>query len=81
MSSTLLEQYIRLQSAVAQYASDLRERVREEAGQTTVEWLVIMVGLTALATALVGAGIWTQVAQGIAQAVGTLISKTVGHAV
>jgi hypothetical protein len=81
MSSTLLEQYIRLQSAVAQYASDLRQRVREEAGQTTVEWLVIMVGLTALATALVGAGIWTQVAQGIAQAVGTLISKTVGHAV
>jgi hypothetical protein len=81
MSSTLLEQYIRLQSAVAQYASDLRERVREEAGQTTVEWLVIMVGLTALATALVGAGIWTQVAQGIANAVGTLISKTIGHAV
>jgi hypothetical protein len=56
MSSTLLEQYIRLQSAITQYASDLRERVSEEAGQTTVEWLVIMVGLTALATALVGAG-------------------------
>ncbi|HSS39946.1 MAG TPA: hypothetical protein VLT58_14360 [Polyangia bacterium] len=81
MSSTLLEQYIRLQSAIAQYASDLRERVNEEAGQTTVEWLVIMVGLTALATALVGAGNWTQVAQGIANAVGTLISKTIGHAV
>ena len=29
MSSTLLEQYIRLQSAITQYASDLRERVRE----------------------------------------------------
>ena len=56
MSSTLLEQYIRLQSAITQYASDLRERVSEEAGQTTVEWLVIMVGLTALATALVGRG-------------------------
>jgi hypothetical protein len=55
--------------------------VSEETGQTTVEWLVIMVGLTALATALVGAGIWTQVAQGIASAVGTLISKTIGHAV
>jgi hypothetical protein len=81
MSSTLLEQYIRLQSAITQYASDLRRRINEEAGQTTVEWLVIMVGLTALATALVGAGIWTQVAQGIANAVGTLISKTIGHAV
>jgi len=81
MSSTLLEQYIRLQSAIAQYASDLRERVSEEAGQTTVEWLVIMVGLTALATALVGAGIWGTVAQGIANAVGSLIQTTVGHAV
>jgi hypothetical protein len=81
MSSTLLEQYIRLQTAVSQYASDLRERMREEAGQTTVEWLVIMVGLTALATALVGAGIWTSVAQGIASAVSSLISKTIGHAV
>ena len=29
MSSTLLEQYIRLQTAVSQYASDLRERMRE----------------------------------------------------
>ena len=81
MSSTLLEQYIRLQTAVAQYASDLRERVREEAGQTTVKWLVIMVGLTALAAALAGAGIWTQVAQGIAKAVGSLIQTTIGHAV
>src|SRR6476469_7058059 len=81
MSSTLLEQYIRLQSAITQYASDLRQRVSEEAGQTTVEWLGIMVGLPALATALVGAGIGTQVAQGIANAVGTLISKTIGHAV
>jgi len=81
MSSTLLEQYIRLHTAITHYASDLRERVSEEAGQTTVEWLVIMVGLTALATALVGAGIWTTVAQGIASAVGSLIKTTVGHAV
>src|SRR5215213_35560 len=42
---------------------------------------VIMVGLTALALALVGAGVWTNVAQGIAKAVGDLITKTVGHAV
>jgi hypothetical protein len=55
--------------------------MREQAGQTTVEWLVIMVGLTALALALVGAGVWTNVAQGIAKAVGDLITKTVGHAV
>jgi hypothetical protein len=81
MSDQLLEQYVRIHTAVTQYVADLRERMREEAGQTTVEWLVIMVGLTALALALVGAGVWTSVAQGIAKAVGDLITKTVGHAV
>jgi hypothetical protein len=81
MSSTLLEQYIRIQIAVTEYASDLRERLREEAGQTTVEWLVIMVGLTALAAALAGKGVWGDVASGIASAVGSLIKTTIGHAV
>ena len=81
MSNQLLEQYVRIHTAVTEYVSELRERMREQAGQTTVEWLVIMVGLTALALALVGAGVWTSVAQGIAKAVGDLITKTVGHAV
>jgi hypothetical protein len=81
MSNHLLEQYVRMQTAVTEYVAELRERMREQAGQTTVEWLVIMVGLTALALALVGAGVWTSVAQGIAKAVGDLITKTVGHAV
>ena len=81
MSNQLLEQYVRIHTAVTQYVAELRERMREQAGQTTVEWLVIMVGLTALALALVGAGVWTSVAQGIAKAVGDLITKTVGHAV
>ena len=81
MSNQLLEQYVRIHTAVTEYVAELRERMREQAGQTTVEWLVIMVGLTALALALVGAGVWTSVAQGIAKAVGDLITKTVGHAV
>jgi hypothetical protein len=81
MSNQLLEQYVRMQTAITEYVAELRERMREQAGQTTVEWLVIMVGLTALALALVGAGVWTSVAQGIAKAVGDLITKTVGHAV
>jgi hypothetical protein len=80
MSSTLLEQFVRMQTAVTEYVADLRERMREEAGQTTVEWLVIMVGLTALAAALVTGGVWTSVAQGIAKAVGDLVSKVVTHA-
>ena len=77
MSNQLLEQYIRMQTAVA----ELRDRIRDEAGQTTVEWLVIMVGLTALAAALVGSGVWTSVATGIADAVSSLIKSTIGHAV
>jgi hypothetical protein len=81
MSSTLLEQYLRIQIAVTEYVSDLRERMREEAGQTTVEWLVIMVGLTALAAALTAGGIWSSVASGIASAVESLIETTIGHAV
>ena len=81
MSSTLLEQYLRLQIAVTEYVSDLHQRIREERGQTTVEWLVIMVGLTALAAALVAGGVWDSVAKGIASAIGSVISKVVGHAI
>jgi hypothetical protein len=81
VSSTLLEQYVRIQIAVTEYVSDLRERMREEGGQTTVEWLVIMVGLTALAAALTAGGIWSSVASGIASAVESLIKTTIGHAV
>ena len=60
MSDTLLEQYVRTQNAVIQFAQDVRERMREERGQTTVEWLVIMVGLVALAGVLAGPGMWTR---------------------
>ena len=81
MSSTLLEQYVRIQIAVTEYVADLRERMREEGGQTTVEWLVIMVGLTALAAALTAGGIRSSVASGIASAVESLIKTTIGHAV
>jgi Flp pilus assembly pilin Flp len=80
MATQLLEQYVRLQIAVTEYAADLRERMDDESGQTTVEWLVIMVGLTALAVALVASGVWDNVAKGIASAVKTVIDKTVGHA-
>ena len=58
MSDKLLEQYVRTQNAVHFFPQDVRERMREERGQTTVEWLVIMVGLIALAGVLAGAGMW-----------------------
>ena len=56
MSDKLLEQYVRTQNAVHFFPQDVRERMREERGQTTVEWLVIMVGLIALAGVLAGLG-------------------------
>jgi Flp pilus assembly pilin Flp len=75
MSSTLLEQFIRLQVAVHEYASNMRERVREEAGQTTVEWLVIMVGLVALGGALAAAGVWGGVVKSITGEFSDIIGK------
>ena len=49
--------------------------MREQAGQTTVEWLVIMVGLVALAGVLAGSGIWTDVANALGDAFTTLINN------
>jgi Flp pilus assembly pilin Flp len=75
MSSVVLEQYVRTQAAVSQFAQDVRDRMREQAGQTTVEWLVIMVGLVALAGVLAGSGIWTDVANALGDAFTTLINN------
>ena len=75
MSSVVLEQYVRAQTAVSQFAQDVRDRMREQAGQTTVEWLVIMVGLVALAGVLAGSGIWTDVANALGDASTTLINN------
>lgn len=75
MSSVVLEQYVGAQVAVTQFAEALRERMREQAGQTTVEWLVIMVGLVALAGVLAGSGIWTDVANALGDAFTTLINN------
>ena len=75
MSSVVLEQYVRAQAAVSQFAQDVRDRMREQAGQTTVEWLVIMVGLVALAGVLAGSGIWTDVANALGDAFTTLINN------
>lgn len=75
MSSVVLEQYVRAQAAANQFAQDVRDRMREQAGQTTVEWLVIMVGLVALAGVLAGSGIWTDVANALGDAFTTLINN------
>jgi Flp pilus assembly pilin Flp len=53
----------------------MRERMREEAGQTTVEWLVIMVGLVALGGALAAAGVWGGVVKSITGEFSDIIGK------
>jgi Flp pilus assembly pilin Flp len=73
MSSVIFEQYVR--ATVTKLAHDLRERMREQRGQTTVEWLVIMVGLVALAGVLAGSGIWNDVATALGDAFTTLIGN------
>jgi Flp pilus assembly pilin Flp len=80
MSDKLLEQYIRTQTAIRHFADDMRERVREQSGQTTVEWLVIMVGLIALAGVLAGADLWNGVGKSLTKAFADLIDKIVGKA-
>jgi Flp pilus assembly pilin Flp len=78
MSNALLEQYVKAQVALTQFAFDLRERMREQRGQTTVEWLVIMVGLIALAGVLAQQNVWQNVGKSIAGAFSGLIDKVGG---
>jgi hypothetical protein len=69
MSSMLLRQFVRIQIA----ATEARDRLQEQTGQTTVEWLVIMVGITSLAAAFAAANVW----DGVAKAVTGTFSKIV----
>jgi Flp pilus assembly pilin Flp len=81
MSDKLLEQYIRTQTAARHLATTVREHVREQSGQTTVEWLVIMVGLIALAGVLAGASVWQGVATALAKAFSDLLGKVSGKSI
>jgi hypothetical protein len=58
VSSRLLHLGIRGRLLVADLASGLRTRARSERGQTTVEWIAVMVALVALVTVLWGGDIW-----------------------
>lgn len=78
MSNQLLEQYVRIQVAINGFISDLHERMREQRGQTTVEWLAIMVGLVALAGALAISSVWKDIGDAIGKAVTTLINNATG---
>jgi hypothetical protein len=75
VSDRLLELGIRGRRLVADLAPRLLARARSARGQTTVEWIVVMVGLTALVTALAGKDVWQQAGRLIVEAVDSILSK------
>lgn len=76
MSERLVEFGIRGQQLAADLASGLLARARDARGQTTIEWLAVMVGFTALVTILAGDDIWKQAGQAIVDAVNAILGQT-----
>jgi hypothetical protein len=76
VSERLVEFGIRGRQLAADLASGLQARARDARGQTTIEWLAIMVGFTALVTILAGDDIWKQAGQAIVDAVNGILGQT-----
>lgn len=76
MSERLVEFGIRGQQLAADLASGLLARARDARGQTTIEWLVVMVGFTALVTILAGDDVWKQAGRAIVGAVNAILGQT-----
>ena len=76
MSERLVEFGIRGRQLAADLASRLLARARDARGQTTIEWLAVMVGFTALVTILAGDDIWKQAGQAIVDAVNAILGQT-----
>jgi hypothetical protein len=60
----------------ADLASALVSRVREQRGQTTIEWIALMVGLATLVTILAGRNIWHQAGDAIVDAVNGIFGSS-----
>jgi hypothetical protein len=75
VSNRLLALGIRGQLLAADLARSLTARARETRGQTTIEWLALMVGFTALVTILAGADVWQKAGKAIVEAVDGIFSK------
>jgi hypothetical protein len=76
VSERLVEFGIRGRRLAADLASGLMARARDGRGQTTIEWLAVMVGFTALVTILAGDDIWKQAGQAIVDAVNAILGQT-----
>ena len=75
MRTRLLALGIRGQLLAADIARGLKARARDARGQTTIEWLALMVGFTALVTILGGADVWPKAGKAIVEAVNGIFSK------
>jgi hypothetical protein len=73
--SRLLALGIRGQLLAADLGRGLKERVQDARGQTTIEWLALMVGFTALVTVLAGDDVWQKAGKAIVEAVNGIFSK------
>jgi hypothetical protein len=76
VSERLVEFGIRSRLEAADLASRLLARARCARGQTTVEWLAIMVGFTALVTILAGDDIWREAGKAVVDAVNGILGDT-----
>jgi hypothetical protein len=76
VSERLVELGIRSRLKAADLASRLLARARSARGQTTVEWLAIMVGFTALVTILAGDDIWREAGKAVVDAVNGILGDT-----
>jgi hypothetical protein len=75
VSERLVEIGIRGRQAAADLASGLLARARCARGQTTIEWLAVMVGFTALVTILAGDDVWKQAGKAIVDAVNAILGE------
>jgi hypothetical protein len=71
----LLALGVRGQLLAADLGRGLKARVRDTRGQTTIEWLALMVGFTALVTILAGDDVWPKAGKAIVEAVNGIFSK------
>jgi hypothetical protein len=75
VSTRLLALGVRGQLLAADLARSLKARAVETRGQTTIEWLALMVGFTALVTILAGDDVWPKAGKAIVEAVDGIFSK------
>jgi hypothetical protein len=71
----LLALGVRGQLVAAGVARSLLARARDARGQTTIEWIALMVGFTALVTILAGDDVWQKAGKAIVEAVNAIFSK------